>query len=352
MSTTFGTVLVTGGAGFIGVHLVGQLLARGAADDDGAGAARVVVLDKLTYAANPAALDELATRHPGRLRVAVGDVADAALVRELLTDERPAAVVHLAAETHVDRSIDSAAPFIHSNVVATSVLLDELRRHLGARAAAAGFRLVHASTDEVFGSLAEPGLFTEASPYAPRSPYAASKAASDHLVAAWHHTHRLPSIITHGGNTYGPYQYPEKLIPRLVTRALRGETMPVYASGTNVRDWIHVDDHARALRFVLAAGRPGGRYLVGARTPLRNLDVVHALCDELDRARPGRGPDGGSHHGLIEHVADRPGHDLRYALDPGLLERELGWRPRVDFAAGLVATVRWYVDRADRGDRT
>jgi dTDP-glucose 4,6-dehydratase len=321
-------ILVTGGAGFIGFNFVRELLAAEPS-------AEVVVLDKLTYAGNPRSLASLGDEP--RLSLVRGDIADRPLVRALLDRVRPAAIVHFAAESHVDRSIDSPADFIHTNVVGTFALLEETRRYLAS--APAGFRFLHVSTDEVFGALGPTGAFVETSPYAPRSPYAASKAASDHLVASYVHTYGVPAVITNCSNNYGPYQFPEKLIPLVITNALAGEPLPVYGRGENVRDWIHVADHCAALRAVLARGRIGEPYLVGARSERRNLDVVHAICDLLDELAP-RGP---GHRALIRFVADRPGHDFRYAIDPSKLERELGWRAAISFDAGIRQTVTWYL---------
>ena len=321
-------ILVTGGAGFIGFNFVRELLA---ADST----AEIVVLDKLTYAGNPRSLASL--RDEPRLSLVRGDIADRPLVRDLLDRARPSAIVHFAAESHVDRSIDSPADFIHTNIVGTFALLEEARRYLPA--APAAFRFLHVSTDEVFGALGPTGVFVETTPYAPRSPYAASKAASDHLVASYVHTYGLPAVITNCSNNYGPYQFPEKLIPLVIANALAGEPLPVYGRGENVRDWIHVADHCAALRAVLARGRIGESYLIGSRSERRNLDVVHAICDLLDELAP----HGASHRALIRFVADRPGHDFRYAIDPSKLERELGWRAAIGFDAGIRQTVTWYL---------
>ena len=321
--------LVTGGAGFIGFNFVRELLAC----EPGC---EVVVLDKLTYAANPQSLAELAGEP--RFTFARGDVADGARVREILAGLRPEIVVHFAAESHVDRSIDSPTEFIVTNVVGTSTLLDECRRYLATNAVAR-FRFIHISTDEVFGALGADGAFTEASAYAPRSPYAASKAASDHLVAAFVRTYGFPAIVTNCANNYGPYQYPEKLIPLTIANALAGLPLPVYGTGHHVRDWIYVTDHCAALRAVIARGRLGEVYLVGAREQRRNLDVVRLICDLLAEIAPGP-----RYHNQITYVADRLGHDFRYAIDPTKLERELGWRPVVSFAAGLWRTIAWYLD--------
>ena len=326
-------IVVTGGAGFIGFNFVRELLAAEPATE-------LIVLDKLTYAGNPRSLAELAGEP--RLRFVRGDIADRPLVRGLLAELRPAAIVHFAAESHVDRSIDGPEDFIQTNVVGTFHLLEEARRYLAqVPGADPGFRLVHVSTDEVFGALGPTGAFVETTPYAPRSPYSASKAASDHLVHAYVHTYGLPAIITNCSNNYGPYQFPEKLIPRMITSALAGVPLPVYGKGENVRDWIYVTDHCAAVRTVLAGGRPGESYLIGARSERRNLDVVHTICDLLDELRP-RG-DGASYRGQIAFVTDRPGHDFRYAIDPARIERELGWRTAVSFEDGIRRTIRWYL---------
>ena len=314
-------VLVTGGAGFIGTNLVQSLVATGH---------DVVVLDKLTYAANPTAIDP-------RVTLARGDIADRGLVRDLLATTRPDAIAHLAAESHVDRSIDAPEAFVTTNITGTFALLEETRRYLAGGAPRA-FRFLHVSTDEVFGSLGADGVFVETSRYAPRSPYAASKAASDHLVASYVHTYGFPAIVTNCTNNYGPYQYPEKLIPLTIHRALARLPLPVYGTGTNVRDWIFVADHCAALRALLERGRLGETYLIGARCERTNLELDHQICallDELRTAAPYRD--------LVAFVADRPGHDFRYAIDPAKLERELDWRPTTSFDAGLRRTVEWYL---------
>ncbi len=322
------TIVVTGGAGFIGFNFVRELLR---ARDD----VHVVVLDRLTYAGNPRAIAELDAQP--RFCFVRGDIGDRAVVRDLLATRRPDAIVHLAAESHVDRSIDGPEDFIQTNVVGTFHLLEECRRYLST--APPSFRFLHVSTDEVFGALGPTGSFSETTPYAPRSPYAASKAGSDHLVNAYVHTYGLPAITTNCSNNYGPYQYPEKLIPLVISNAVAGKRLPVYGRGDNVRDWIYVEDHCAALRAVLERGQVGQSYLIGARSERANLDVVHAICELLDELAPRAHP----HRDLVELVADRPGHDFRYAIDPSKIERELGWRATIGFTDGLRRTVAWYL---------
>ncbi|MEJ7597499.1 MAG: dTDP-glucose 4,6-dehydratase [Kofleriaceae bacterium] len=295
--------VVTGGAGFIGFNFVRATLAQ---DPD----VRIIVLDKLTYAGNQDALAELASEP--RFELVHGDIADRTLVRHVLDRVRPDAVVHFAAETHVDRSIDAPGDFIQTNIVGTFHLLEECRRALEARP----MRFLHVSTDEVFGALGPTGAFVETTPYGPRSPYAASKAASDHLVASYVHTYGFPAVMTNCSNNYGPYQHPEKLIPLVITNALAGKPLPVYGRGENVRDWIHVRDHCAALHAVLARGAIGESYLIGARAERTNLDVVFSLCALLDELAPRAQP----YRTLVELVRDRPGHDFRYAVDPSKLE--------------------------------
>ncbi len=326
-------ILVTGGAGFIGSALVRQLLAETEAT--------VINVDKLTYAANLASLPD-AAEHP-RYRFEHIDICDADAVRRAVTEHQPDAVIHLAAESHVDRSIDGPAEFIQTNIVGTSVLLEAALEFMRSRhkQARSNFRFLHVSTDEVFGSLGEKGLFTEETPYRPNSPYAASKAASDHLVRAWHETYALPTLITNCTNNYGPYQFPEKLIPLMILKALASEPMPVYGAGENVRDWLHVDDHTRALRLVLEHGQVGRTYNIGARCERTNLQIVHAVCDVLDELLP---DEAGSRRRLITRVTDRPGHDYRYAMDPTRLEQELGWTPQITLETGLRETVQWYIE--------
>ena len=323
-------ILVTGGAGFIGSALVRQLIA----ETD----AQVLTLDKLTYAGH---LDNLGdARNSPRHSFVQGDVADAALVARTMAQFRPTAIMHLAAESHVDRSISGPADFINTNILGTYVLLDTALAHWRGleTGEAEHFRFLHVSTDEVYGSLGPEGLFSEDSQYQPNSPYSASKAAADHLVRAWHHTYGLPTLTTNCTNNYGPYQFPEKLIPLVVLNALDGKPLPVYGAGNQVRDWLYVDDHARALRLVLERGRPGEVYCIGGGAERINLDVVHGVCARLDELIPAAAP----HTKLIRHVTDRLGHDLRYAMDFSKLERELGWRPRESFESGLSHTVAWY----------
>lgn len=323
--------LITGGAGFIGSALCLHLL-----NEQGI---EVVAVDKMTYAANPATL-EILKRNQGFRHVAA-DVRDAAVMDELVLREQPDVVFHLAAETHVDRSIDAAGEFIFTNVIGTYNMLQAVRRFhdtLGAEQAKR-FRFVHVSTDEVFGSLEADGQFTEATAYDPSSPYSASKAGADHLVRAWRRTYGLPAIISNCSNNYGPRQFPEKLIPLMILKGLEGAPLPVYGTGQNVRDWLHVDDHARALALLAEKGRPGEVYCVGGDSERTNLQIVEHLCAILDRKHPAGAP----HARLISFVEDRPGHDFRYAIDAKKIRNELGWAPRVDFEAGLGATVDWYV---------
>lgn len=327
------TILVTGGAGFIGSALIRHLMAETTA--------RIVNVDKLTYAANLDALAAVA-KDP-RYRLERADICDAAAMRRIFAEHAPDAVVHLAAESHVDRAIDAPAAFIETNVVGTYVLLETALAHWRGLdpARAARFRFHHVSTDEVFGSLGETGLFTEETPYAPNSPYSASKAGSDHLVRAWHHTYGLPVITTNCSNNYGPFQFPEKLIPLMIVNALLWEKLPVYGQGANVRDWLYVDDHARALHCALINGRVGETYAIGGSNERRNIEVVEAICDTVDALAPAG--DGRSRRSLIAFVTDRPGHDLRYAIDASKIRRDLGWEPRETFETGLRKTVAWYL---------
>jgi len=343
-------ILVTGGAGFIGSAVIRYLL--------GHTGATVVNLDKLTYAANRAALAEF-ENHP-RYRFVRACLTDREALDGVFAAHRPAAVMHLAAETHVDRSIDDPLLFVSANLVGTAVLLESVRSFLSARPGRrfADFRFHHISTDEVFGSLDEAsGRFSETTPYAPRSPYAASKAGSDHLVRAWYETYGVPVVLSNCCNNYGPWQFPEKLIPLMIIKALKGEALPVYGGGQQIRDWIHVDDHAEALHAILTRGELGESYNVGADCERRNLEVVEAICDLVDEEAPRQ--DGKRRRELIAFVADRPGHDLRYAIDARKMRARFGWQPRQSFASGLATTVRWYILHADwwqkidhyRGDR-
>ncbi len=325
------TLLVTGGAGFIGSNFVRHVL-----DNPGC---RVINLDLLTYAGN---LESLTGLPEDRHIVVEGDICDGILVRQLLEEHQPDALVHFAAESHVDRSIDDPGAFIRTNVVGTQTLLDAALDYR--QGGNESFRFVHVSTDEVYGTLS-PGepAFSETHRYAPNSPYAASKAAADHLARAWHRTYGLPVMITNCSNNYGPFQFPEKLIPLMLINALEGERLPVYGDGQQRRDWLFVTDHCRAIQRVLEAGEPGRVYNVGGNAEMANLDVVHLLCDLLDERAPGERP----RRDLIEFVTDRPGHDRRYAVDAGRIHDELGWEPSVDFAEGLADTVDWYLANRD-----
>jgi dTDP-glucose 4,6-dehydratase len=324
---------VTGGAGFIGGNFVRNAVSRGI---------RVVNLDALTYAGNLDTLKDL-DGNPDHVFVH-GDIGDRELVAGLLAEHRPDAVVNFAAESHVDRSIDGPAAFIQTNVVGTLALLEATRDYWKSLdgAARAAFRFLHVSTDEVYGTLGDTGLFTETTPYAPNSPYSASKAASDHLVRAFHHTYGLPVLTTNCSNNYGPYHFPEKLVPLVIAKALAGEPLPVYGDGRQVRDWLFVSDHCDAIRTVLASGRVGETYNVGGNAEKQNIEVVKAICALLDERRPR--PDGKPRESQIAFVADRPGHDRRYAIDASKLRDELGWEPRYTFERGLAETVDWYLD--------
>ncbi len=326
------TWLVTGGAGFIGGNFVLEAVGQGV---------RVINLDALTYAGN---LDTLSSLEGNANHVFVqGDIGDGALVAQLLAKYTPDAVVNFAAESHVDRSIDGPGAFIQTNVVGTLGLLEAVRDHWKALAepAKSAFRFLHVSTDEVYGSLGDTGKFTEETPYAPNSPYSASKAASDHLVRAFHHTYGLPVLTTNCSNNYGQYKLPEKLITVVILKALRGDPIPVYGKGENIRDWLYVGDHAEALHTVIAKGRPGQTYNIGGNNERQNIDLVRLLCSLLDEFRPRA--DGKAYASQISFVTDRAGHDLRYAIDSTRLRTELGWQPRYrDFDAGLSATIDWY----------
>jgi dTDP-glucose 4,6-dehydratase len=327
-------ILVTGGAGFIGSNLVRSLVVSHGHE--------VLNVDALTYAGNLHSLDDL--KSDARHRFVRADICDAGAMQRLFSEFSPDWVMHLAAESHVDRSIDGPGAFIQTNVVGTFTLLQAARAHYEKLAGAArdGFRFLHVSTDEVYGSLGATGLFTETTPYDPHSPYSASKAASDHLARAWADTYKLPVLVTNCSNNYGPFQFPEKLIPVVILKALRGDPIPVYGKGENVRDWLYVGDHAEALHTVVARGRPGDTYNIGGNNERRNIDLVRLLCSLLDELRPRA--DGRSYAEQITFVADRPGHDLRYAIDATKIRDELGWTPRQDHVSGFRRTVAWYLE--------
>ena len=327
-------IIVTGGAGFIGSNLVRHLIANTNHS--------VVNVDKLTYAGNLESLAAVAS--DPRHRFHQTDICDAAALQKIFREHQPDAVMHLAAESHVDRSIDGPAAFVQTNVAGTFTLLEAAREFWNALPAAKkeSFRFLHVSTDEVYGSLGGEGLFVETTPYDPSSPYSASKAASDHLAKAWHRTYGLPVVVSNCSNNYGPYHFPEKLIPLTILNALSGRELPVYGAGENVRDWLYVEDHARALDLIAERGRPGETYNVGGCNERRNIDVVRRICDALDVAIPAGAP----HDRLIRFVTDRPGHDARYAIDASKLESELGWCAQETFETGIEKTVRWYLDNA------
>lgn len=324
--------LVTGGAGFIGSALVRHLVSEVGVE--------VLTVDKLTYAGNLASLKpiENAPNH----RFLQADICDRAAINEAFTTFQPNYVMHLAAESHVDRSITGAADFIQTNVNGTFTMLEAARQYWSGlpEDAKSAFRMLHVSTDEVYGSLGEHGLFEETTPYDPSSPYSASKAASDHLATAWQRTYGLPIVISNCSNNYGPFHFPEKLIPLIILNALEGKPLPVYGNGMNIRDWLYVEDHARALWLIVQNGLPGEKYNVGGRNEKRNIDVVNCICSILDELRPQPKP----YSSLISYVADRPGHDVRYAIDAAKLETELGWKAEENFATGIRKTVKWYLD--------
>lgn len=328
------TVIVTGGAGFIGSAVIRHLINN---TDY-----RIVNLDKLTYAGNLESLASVETSPRYSFRQV--DICDQQAVETVFSEQQPNAIMHLAAESHVDRSIDGPADFIDTNIVGTSVLLEVARSYWSSISDKTAFRFHHVSTDEVFGSLGTTGLFTEQSPYAPNSPYSASKAASDHLVRAWYETYDLPVVISNCSNNYGPNQFPEKLIPLVILNALQGKPLPVYGKGDQIRDWLYVDDHARALCLVMEQGRLGETYNIGGHNEKTNLDVVTSLCRILDQ-RVEQHPAGlAQFEDLISFVTDRPGHDQRYAIDAGKIEQELGWTPQETFETGLARTIDWYLE--------
>lgn len=330
-------VLITGGCGFIGSALVRRLIAESEHE--------VLNVDKLTYAATLGSVAAVAD-HP-RYRFLRADICDSRRMGSLFLEFDPDVIVHLAAETHVDRSIDGPRDFVETNVLGTYSLLHaalgQWRRLKGSRAER--FRFHHVSTDEVFGQLGDEGFFTESTAYDPRSPYSASKAASDHLVAAWRHTYGLPTVLTNCSNNYGPFQFPEKLVPLMIIKGRAGEGLPIYGRGENIRDWLYVDDHARALQLVFEKAPAGESYAIGGRSERRNIDVVRTLCRTLDKLEPR--PDGRPHEEQITFVTDRPGHDHRYAIDPSKIARELGFEPSETFESGLAKTVRWYLDNTE-----
>ncbi len=329
------TILVTGGAGFIGGCFVRQMAARKDL--------HVVNLDKLTYAGN---LDSLAMIDDSHSTFVQGDICDSHMVSGLLERYQPQSIVHFAAESHVDRSIDGPLTFVQTNVVGTAVLLDAARHYFKklSENAAKDFRFLHVSTDEVFGSLGDTGYFTETTPYSPRSPYSASKAASDHLVRAYHETFHLPVLITNCSNNYGPYQFPEKLIPLMTLNAIEGKPLPVYGDGLNVRDWLYVEDHCHAIDTVLKKGKVGETYNIGGNCEQTNLSIVNTICSTVQELLPNLGH---RCEDLIAYVADRPGHDRRYAIDASKIKSELGWEPKAKFAEGIRQTVQWYIDNPE-----
>lgn len=337
MSNLNNTVFVTGGAGFIGSAVIRHLLSSHDCD--------VVNIDKLTYAGNLETLSE-ESRNP-RYHFAQYDICDAGKIEALFDKYQPSSIMHLAAESHVDRSIDGPQEFIQTNIVGTYTLLQAARKYCSTLRTenASQFRFHHISTDEVFGSLGEDGLFTEESPYQPNSPYSASKASSDHLVRAWHETYGLPVVLSNCSNNYGPYQYPEKLLPVIISKVLKGESIPVYGTGENVRDWLYVDDHASALVTIMMKGEVGRSYNVGGNEERTNIDVVKTVCAIMDDLVPSSGKQGAEGYAsLIEFVTDRPGHDQRYAIDATRIEKELGWTPAETFSSGMKKTVQWYLN--------
>ncbi len=329
------TILITGGAGFIGSHLVKLTFEQTEH--------RVVInIDKLTYAGNLSSLVDC-LENPDHIFIQA-DIANPSLLREIFEQHQPDAVIHLAAESHVDRSIDQPCDFIHTNIIGTYHLLQAALHHYRGLPTEkqTRFRFIHVSTDEVYGSLKnEDPRFTETTPYSPHSPYSASKAASDHLARAWHHTYGLPVIVTHSSNNYGPYQFPEKLIPVVILKCLHGEPIPIYGNGENIRDWLYVNDHCAALLAVLENGRPGETYNIGGNNELTNIDLVHRICSIFDEIYPEKKP----HQSLITFIPDRPGHDFRYAIDSTKIQREIGWQATADFQNSLYLTVKWFLDQ-------
>ncbi|HEY2152514.1 MAG TPA: dTDP-glucose 4,6-dehydratase [Vicinamibacterales bacterium] len=336
------TLLITGGAGFIGSNLVHYALEH---TTD-----RLVIVDKLTYAGSLLNLEQ-PLKNP-RVTFVAADIADRDTIAQVFAEHRPSGVLNLAAETHVDRSIDGPRPFMDTNIIGTFVLLEASRTMYGGleEQAKKAFRFLHVSTDEVYGTLGESGLFSEETPYAPNSPYAASKASADHLVRAYFHTYGLPTVITNCSNNYGPFQFPEKLIPLMLLNALEGRALPIYGDGGNVRDWLHVEDHCAGIMLVLARGRLGEKYNIGGGNERTNMDIVNRICDAAERLRPSASNaalKGAGYQSLKTFVADRPGHDRRYAIDATKIRKELGWTPRHSFEDGLASTARWYVEHRD-----
>ena len=336
------TMLITGGAGFIGANFARHVLARSDA--------RLVIIDKLTYAGNPANIDDV-LRDP-RVRFVKADIAEKDAMASIFNEHRPTSVVNFAAESHVDRSIDDPSSFIETNIVGAFTLLEVSRGYLAKsdEGARRDFRFLHVSTDEVYGSLGDTGSFSETTPYAPNSPYAASKASADHLVRAWHETYRLPAIVTNCSNNYGPYQFPEKLIPLMLLNALEGKPLPIYGDGANVRDWLYVEDHCAGILLALTHGKPGEKYNIGGGNERTNLQIVDRLCAEVENVLPASDNEALKRQGKTSYfelktfVPDRPGHDRRYAIDATKIRAELGWKPGYDFESGLAKTVRWYFD--------
>ncbi|SDD79481.1 dTDP-glucose 4,6-dehydratase [Sporomusa acidovorans] len=331
------TMLVTGGAGFIGSNFIHIALQNSAI--------RLINLDKLTYAGNLDSLKDI--EQDSHYIFVEGDICDSGLINDIFTQYQPDSIVHFAAESHVDRSIDGPGEFIRTNIQGTFALLEEARKYWREldKDKQNQFRFLHISTDEVYGSLGDTGYFTEETAYAPNSPYSASKASSDHLVRAYYHTYGLPVLMTNCSNNYGPYQFPEKLIPLMILNALEGKPLPIYGNGQNVRDWLYVEDHCRAILRVLEAGKPGEKYNIGGHNEKKNLDIVHILCNILDEKRPRN--DGKSYRDQITYVKDRPGHDLRYAIDASKIQKELGWVPAETFETGIIKTVEWYLNNLE-----